>query len=475
LSVRRLFGLASLVFGAAAFFTRRDQSLGYDELFTVWVSARPLVDLIHQANLDGFTPPAFYVLVKLLSLAGLSNENLRILPVVFAGLAAYLGLQASERLFGPASRPIALLLIPGSAYLFTFAHELRPYSALLCCGFFFIGQMGGPASEESDARAASAAVIATLFSYLGIAMVALWLLECRRRAAWSRLVPVALLSVLLCAPGLLKAFSLAASGVDSQIVWSAMRPALSTVFLGLVPVPFDARIEFASLALLFSLLVGASCTKDAPALAFLTRAFLAFTLGLLALDLFVPIGFAPRYFALPMSALLLLLTGAMTRLGRAGFLLAAVVLGMNGLALFCYLTVQPPAREDWRGALARIEERLGSRGVLLAFPFHHAAVAAQAYAPRLVLGGGYTSRTGRLYWYDPPAAFGGYSFEGLRRMNDGREVFARLGAASDLCVFTDEPDASKTAVLFDDFEALGRAEPFDTGDPRLRALCRSKG
>jgi hypothetical protein len=176
-----------------------------------------------------------------------------------------------------------------------------------------------------------------------------------------------------------------------------------------------------------------------------------------------------------MSALLLLLTGAMTRLGRAGFLLAAVVLGMNGLALFCYLTVQPPAREDWRGALARIEERLGSRGVLLAFPFHHAAVAAQAYAPRLVLGGGYTSRTGRLYWYDPPAAFGGYSFEGLRRMNDGREVFARLGAASDLCVFTDEPDASKTAVLFDDFEALGRAEPFDTGDPRLRALCRSKG
>jgi hypothetical protein len=113
--------------------------------------------------------------------------------------------------------------------------------------------------------------------------------------------------------------------------------------------------------------------------------------------------------------------------------------------------------------------------VLLAFPFHHAAVAAHAYAPRLVIGGGYTSMNGPLFWYEPPAAFGGYSFEGLKRMEDASEVFGRLAPASDLCVLTDEPDLRKTASLLGAFEALGGAESLDTGDPRLRVLCRSKG
>ena len=474
MSARRLFGLGSLAFVATAFATRAGQSLGYDELFTVWVSSRPLVDLIHQANVDGFTPPAFYALVKLASLAGLSNEDLRAVSILLAGLAVYLGLRASERLFGPSSRWVALFLIPGSAYLFTFAHELRPYSALLCCAFFFLGQLGGPASEKSDVRAAVAALIATSLSYLGASMVALWFLECRRRCETSRLVLVGLLTMFLCAPGLHKAFALASSRVDSQIEWSAAGPALSTVFFGLSPVPFDVRIESVCVILLIVLLVSAYYPKRFPTLAFLTRAFVAFTLSVFALDAFVPIGFAPRYFALAMSPLLLLLAGALTRLGRAGLLVATVVFVMNGLAVFRYLTVLPAAREDWRGAMSRIEERLGSRGVLLAFPFHHAAVAAHAYAPGLHVGGGYTARTGPLFWYEPPASFGGYSFEGLKRLNDAGEVLGRLAPVSDLCVLSDEPDLRKTAGVFGAFEALGGAEPFDTGDPRLRALCRSK-
>jgi hypothetical protein len=475
LSARRLFGLGSLAFVAAAFATRAGQSLGYDELFTVWVSSRSPVDLIHQANLDGFTPPAFYALVKAFSLAGLSNENLRVVSIGLAGLAVFLGLQATERLFGPASRWPALFLIPGSAYLFTFAHELRPYSALLCCAFFFLGELGGPPSGKSDLKAAVAALVATSFSYLGASMVALWLFECRRRCARLSLALVSLLCVLLCAPGLQKAFTLAASSIDSQIAWSAVRPALSPVFFGLAPFPFDARIELLAVILLILLLLGAHYPKSLPAQTFLTRAFGVFTFGVLALDAFVPIGFAPRYFALPMAALLLLIAGVLTRAGRAGLLIAAVILCLNGLAVFRYLTIEPSPREDWRGAMARFEARLGSTGVLLAFPFHHAAVAARAYAPGLAVGGGYTSRTGPVFWYEPPASFGGYSFDGLKRLDDAGEAFRRLALASDVCVISDEPDIRKTAALFGVFEALGRAEPFDTGDPRLRALCRRRG
>lgn len=474
MNARRLGGLASLLFAAAALATRAVQSLDYDELFTIFVASRPLTDLVHQANLDGFTPPAFYALVRLFALAGLSNEDLRVVSIGLAGLAVFLGLQACERLFDSAARWPAFLLIPGSAYLFTFAHELRPYSALLCCGFYFLGQLGGPQSERSDIRAALAALAATALSYLGVSMVVLWLFECGRRSPRSRVLAVTLLSVLLCAPGLAKAFTLAGTSVESHIAWSVAPPALSSVFLGLVPVPRNVRVEFASLVLL-ALLLSFRYPGPVPAPAFLARAFVVFTLAVLALDAVVPIGFAPRYFALPMAALLLLLTGALTRAGRAGVAVAAVVLCVNGLAVFRYLTVFPPAREDWRGAMARFETRLGSKGVLLAFPFHHAAVAADAYAPGLAIGGGYASRKGSLFWYEPPASFAGYSFEGLTRIDGPGEVFRRLGRASDLCLLSDEPDAGKTAALFGGFEALTGAKPFDTGDPRLRAVCRSQG
>jgi hypothetical protein len=153
---------------------------------------------------------------------------------------------------------------------------------------------------------------------------------------------------------------------------------------------------------------------------------------------------------------------------------ALLILVLNGFSIFRYLTSVPPPREDWREAMSRIEKRLGPKGTLLAFPFHHAAVAGHAYAPGLAIGGGYTSRTGPTFWYEPPATFAGYSFSSLARIDDPRSVFARVAGGTDVCLLTDEPDVRKTAALFAVFETLGRVEPFDTGDPRLRARCRGR-
>ena len=474
MSARRLHALASLVLLAAAFATRAAQSLDYDELFTVWVASRPLRDLIHQANVDGFTPPLFYALVKLLSIAGLANEDLRVLPAIFASLAAYLGLHASERLFGSGSRWRALSLICGSAYLFTFAQELRPYSALLACAFYFLGQLGGPPSGKSDTQAAVAALVATLFSYLGATLVVVWILECGRRRSRAQLALVSLAALGLCAAGLQKAFVLAGARVESRLEWIDSWPS-PTAFFGLAPTPSGGRMEVASLILLAGLMVAMWRARAVPSLAFIARAFAICTASVIALDAVVPIGFAPRYLALPMAALLLLIAGTLPRLGRAGSVAALLLLGANGFAVYRYLTVEPPAREDWRGAMTRLEARLGSEGVLIAFPFHHAAVAAHAYAPRLTLAGGYTSKTGPVFWYEPPAAFAGYEFAGLTRLNDSSEALRRLSAATDVCVLSDEPDVGKTASVFAAFQSLGGTEPLLTGDPRLRALCRPKG
>ena len=475
MSARRLGGLAAFAVFTAAFATRAAQSLGYDELFTVWVSSRPVPDLIRQANADGFTPPLFYVLVKLLATAGLAREDLRILPAFFAGLAAWFGLQASERLFGEASRWAALFVIPGSAYLLTFAHELRPYSALLALGFYCLGRLAGPADEGGDARSAVAAILATALSYLGVGLIGLWILHGRRRQPRSHLALVGFVALILCAPGLLKAGALAGASVDARIVWPLTRPSLSTIFFGLAPMPVDRGLEVAGVLVLAVLLVATLRTRGAPPFGFLARAFALLLASVIVFDTLVPIGFAPRYFALPMAALLLLIVGALSRFARAGTLAALLLLVANGVALHRYLTAQPPPREDWRGTMTGMQRRLGSDGILLAFPFHHAAVAAHAYAPGLRVGGGYTSRSGPVFWYEPPTAFKGYEFKDLERLDDPLATLLRLTSLEDVCILSDEPDVAKTAIVFAAFQKTGETEPFDTGDVRLRASCRRKG
>ena len=474
MSQRRLVALGTSALLVSAFATRTTQSLGYDELFTVWVSQRPWGELIHQANLDGFTPPLFYALVKLFALGGLNLEQLRVLPILFAGVAALAGFYACERLFGSGLPVWALVAVPSSAYVFTFAHELRPYSALLACALAFLGQLGGHCTAASDRRAGLLALTASAFSYLGLLMVVLWVWECRSRRPARVLLGGSLLALILSVPGLLKASALVTGRIGASIVWSEDPPALSTVFLGLAPVPLNSWVEMVSLVLLGLLLIVASRQAESRSFAFLVRAFFLFVAMLLALDAVVRIGFAPRYFVLPMSALLLLIVGVLSRARGAGPALALLLLGMNGVAISCYLTARPAPRADWREAIGRLEKRLGAGGVLLGFPFHHTAVAAHAYAPGLKLGGGYTSRSGPVFWYDPPASFRGYSFEDLRREDDLEQRMRALASTSDLCILSDEPDVTKTEGVFETFARLDGVAPFDTGDPRLRASCRSK-
>ena len=475
-----MFLAAAAGLAGAAFLTRGISSLGYDELFTVWLCAQPWGEVIPQANQDGFTPPLFYFLVKLLSLTGLRNEDLRILPIAFASLAVISGLDASRRLFGASSLRTALAVIPVSACLFTFAHELRPYSALLACVFFVLGRLGvardpSSAHPRDDRFSALAALLATALSYLGLSLVVVWVAECRRRRPQPEIAAVVLAALALCAPGFAKALKMGRAASAATIEWSATSPSLSGVFFGLAPMPAGGWIESLAVILLIATLVWIHRSSNEPALLFLSRAFLLLLALLVGLDVAVPIGFAPRYAVLVVGALLLLIIGVVCRTGRFGRFAAGVLLALNLLAIGRYLSVEPAPREDWRRAMDHIEERLGPEGVLLAFPFHHAAVAAHAYAPALKVGGGYTSRNGPVFWYEPPAAFKGYSFADLTRLREPATTLRRLSRLSDICLFTDEADSAKTAAVFKALEDIGSTTALDTGDPRLRARCRSKG
>lgn len=466
--------LAATAFFAVAFLTQTGQSLDYDELFTLWVSSRPWGELIRQANLDGFTPPLFYGLVKVLSLLGIGLESLRVLSAALSALAVVLALQASERLFGSKARLVALLVIPCSAYLFTFAHELRPYSAILACGVFFWGRLGGPAGAKSGFEAAIAALIATAFSYLGLFMLVVWQVECRTRQPGRQRLAVGLIGAFLCAPGLAKAHALTRAGVIGDAQWGGGPFPLGEFVFGLAPLPFGLGRGAAGLIVLVAVITAVVRRKESASLPLLLRSLSIVLLLQVTLDAVVRIGFAPRYFAVAMSVLLLLLTGVLSRLGPLGLVLSGVICLANVQAVSRYLA-DASAREDWRGVMAQLDRRLGKDGLLLAFPFHHAAVAAHAYAPTLKVGGGYSSREAPVFWYDPPAAFSGYSFRDLRRLEDLGPVLRPLAAAADLCVLSDEPDVTKTARAFAALEVLGGTEPLNLGSSRMRVLCRRKG
>lgn len=461
---------------AVAWLTRRAHSLGFDELFTVWVASRPWSDLVNQTALDGFTPPLFYALVKLAALTGLRLEDLRVVPALFAALAVALGVRASGRAFGGRGAWSAVAVLAPSAFVLSFAHELRPYSALMAGCVYVMGELSLEDDSRRDRRAAVVALLATAVSYLGLLLVVLWLIECRRRQAWPRLAAVLLIGLGLCLPAALKAarMSIATSAATPGISWLPEPPSLSRVFFGLAAVPSEGWIEAVGAVGVVLLLWPGIRSNDA-ALRLPARAVLVFTTLVLALDAGVRIGFAPRYAVPSVTALLLAMVGRLARAGRAGLVPSALLLVLNIGVSFRYVTAMPAPREDWRGAMAAVSERVGSSGTLLAFPFHHAAVAAHAYAPGLRVGGGYTSRSGPAYWYEPPTAFRGYDFLDLQPIDDLRLRFDRLSATRDLCLLSDEPDPGKTARVFAAFAATGAAARLETGDPRIRVSCRPSG
>lgn len=464
--------LGALATFAACWLTRGRQSLDFDECFTLWVAGRPVGEVVSQANLDGFTPPAFYFLVKALAATGLALEDLRVLPAAAAGLATALALASLVRTHGSS---LSTWIVGWGVFVLSpltlgFGHELRPYSVLLACAWSLLSSLSSPPDGEGDWPAVVAALIATLFSYLGLFLVILWAVERARSVARVRLTLVVGLGLLLCLPAAFKVLRMAANARDGGIVRVRQSPDLAALVFGLSPGLGSPLVNGLLLGGVALLLVHAARSRDA-ALRLGLRAFLLLSCLLFLLGSSVETGFAPRYMLVPASALLFTLAAALARSRRFGLLGGCLAASMHLTADVRYLTENPPPRENWREALGRIERVVGPEGTLLSFPFHHGAVVAAAYSPRLRVGGGYGSRTGPVYWYAPPKEFRGYIFDDLKPASDPVAAMASL-APGPVCLLTDEPDPSKTRSIFDAFRAAQRASEFDTGDPRLRALCR---
>lgn len=452
--MRRSPALLALALGLLPLHRLTHQSLWYDELFTLFVAQQGFTGILEQAAWDGFTPPLYYLLVALERRAFVQPEQLRLLSAGFGALAL-LGLgRLAARLGGTRAAALAVVLAGTSPLLVSMSQELRPYTAFLACAAFAADAFLAWREQPSLRRGlvwAGWALGAVAFSYLGLALVPLALVDALATPAGRRLgaaLGLALLAAatLISLPGLRKAHGLYEGRSERGRVRWERREVLPFARIalgaGFRPEPIgeerDRRLaalaEWTGRAALGLALAAAALRRD-RVLGALSAILAGALASVWAADAVLGIGVTTRYLSLaflPLIALLARLAAALPRLGVP----AAVVVGVLQLvALQRYLFDPAYARDDWRGVTARLAKLHEPGDVILGFPGHHVSVAFDAYAPELPLVGGFTGRPGEpVYLFRDGERFSGYEFGqqleevgvdlagALRRRAQGRRV-----------------------------------------------------
>ncbi|MCI1219198.1 MAG: glycosyltransferase family 39 protein [Bifidobacterium sp.] len=122
------FAAVALASGALSMALGRNVSIWFDEGYSIMISRRPVLELIHLTSVDAH-PPLYYLLLKAWGeIFAWREPMLRLLSSIFAGLAAAVMLLLIRQL---ASERIALASIPFliiAPYHLRFGYEIRMYS-----------------------------------------------------------------------------------------------------------------------------------------------------------------------------------------------------------------------------------------------------------------------------------------------------------------------------------------------------------
>jgi hypothetical protein len=422
--------LLALAFGLLPLYRLTGQSLWFDELFTVFVARHGVAGIFAQAAADGFTPPLYYLLVAVLERLGLPPESWRVVSVAF-GTLALLGLgRLATRLGGPRVGVLAVLLAGTSPFLFSMSQELRPYTAFVACAAFAADALLAWREEPGLRRGliwAGWLLLATAFSYLGLALLPLALAAvlaggAGRRSGVALALGVLVAATLISLPGLRKASHLQGARAERGRVQWESRPVLPLARLTLgagyrpepVGDPGDRRrgwaAEWSGRAVLGLALWIAWRRRD-RALAACASLLVAALGAVWTADALLGLGVTTRYLSLALIPFLLLaarLAGAAPALG-VPVVAAVALLQLAGLQR--YLFDPAYARDDWRALAARLLDLREPADVVFGFPGHHVAVALDTYAPGLASVGGFTGRAGEpVYLYRPGERFRGYDF-----------------------------------------------------------------
>ncbi len=451
--------LASALIAALPLFRLNGQSFWYDELFTVWVARHTSLQVIHEASVDGYTPPLYYLLVGALWRLGLRTESLRVLSVLGGAVCLFFLGRLATRLGGPSAGRTAWVLAGLSPFLVSLSQELRPYTCFLACALaaadVFLTWWTKPSWRCATAWGALL-VSAAGFSYLSLALVPVALAasiasRSQKQALWVAGAATTL-ALVLSIPGLAKGTELVGDRHEAgQLkIETRWKYPLARLALGhgvrMPPLASgrDRRLTTASELAVGSVLVLALVRlwRDRDkAVALALGAFVFALAAVWVADAVTGIGVTTRYLALafPPFVLVVALTAIRSRVAKpfVGVLLALQLVGLGQ-----YLFVRDYFRDDWRALTSRLTQLTQRDDLVWGFPLHHLEVAARFYAPDLAVGGGYVGRRGIPYFIKSGQRWKGYGLAGeLERADDlPAEVSRRTAGRRVLLVTYEDND-----------------------------------
>lgn len=353
--------LAALTAGSVILRTRVLHA-GYwvDEGITLGISSHPLGELPALLRQDG-APPLYYALLHFwIKLFGTSEEAVRSLSLLFAGLSVPAALAAGWSLFGRRAGWIAAGGAAVSPFLGTYAQEARMYSLVallgIVCSAAFVHAFVYRRRRALPVFAISLALLLYTHAW-GLFMLAAAILVvsvlCLRAPGRRGLIVDALL-------GFGAALALFAPWVPTLLFQArhtgapwALKPDLFELLLGpgrLLGGPVPAVVLVAGIAVSATAVIRAGGRRRAAALALLTLT-VAVPLMAWAVSQVSP-AWAWRYLAVTFGPLLLLASLTLGRLRRSDIAVLAVV------AVWWATTGSPPLKSNARMVTASFASSL---------------------------------------------------------------------------------------------------------------------
>lgn len=171
--------IGAIVFMGISLNIGLQQSVWFDEAYSIIIAKQPAAQLVHLTALDTH-PPLYYLILKgWASVFGWSELALRSLSVLIAGTAVFVGALLARRMFGARVAAMALPFIVLAPFLLRFGFEIRMYALASLIGILatYVLVRARQTKEQRDRRSLYVvyAILVALGMYTLYYMALLWI------------------------------------------------------------------------------------------------------------------------------------------------------------------------------------------------------------------------------------------------------------------------------------------------------------
>lgn len=398
----------TLILGLGLRLISLNQSLWLDEATSALTTKMSLADFFTKFMPGDFHPPLYYLLLRVWSLFfGTSEIALRSLSILFGVGTVYLVYLIGKKIINSEVGLIAGILLATSGLHIYYSQEARMYAMSTFLVALFIFSLVKIIKNESRVEywlifALTLALIG-LTDYLPLLILApIWIfiiIGKYKPKFWFKFVAshiIIAISFLILLPLFIKQFTSGISVTSSSPAWVQVLGTFSLKDILLIPVKFaigrisfDNKFIYAGFVCLILFIFAFLIYKSRSYFKSLQLIYLWLAVPLaiaLVISLKIPVLNYFRFlFVLP--AFYLIVASGVSSFKKKKTIILLIVIFINLISTFIYLTNMKFQRENWRGAVHYVESHKSQNSPVI-FPansqmeaYHYYAPSAKVYGP----------------------------------------------------------------------------------------------